>query len=74
MLSQHNLQVDLLPPGDLITGGQAARSSTPMIETTDLLIQLGHPSGVIQYSIGKPRHTTLSIFMEMKCLGCMSKQ
>lgn len=48
MLSQHTLQVDLLPPADLITatGQQAARSSTPVIETTDLLIHL-HPSGVI---------------------------
>lgn len=43
MLTQHNLQVDLLPLPDLIT----APRSTPMIETTDLLIQLGHPSGVI---------------------------
>lgn len=49
MLSQHNLQVDLLPQADLVTaaGREAARSSTPMIETTDLSIQLGHPSGVI---------------------------
>lgn len=50
MLSQHNLQVDLLPLPDLITATcrqAAARSSTPVIETTDLLIQLGHPSGVI---------------------------
>lgn len=48
-LSQHSLQVDLLPVPDLVTavGRQAARSSTPMIEMTDLLMQLGHPSGVI---------------------------
>lgn len=49
MLSKLNLQVDLIPLPDLITatGRQAAQSSTPVIETTDLLMQLGHPSGVI---------------------------
>lgn len=46
MLSQHNPQVDLLPLPDLITA-TAAWSSTPRIDTTDLLIHLGHPSGVI---------------------------
>ena len=49
------------------------RSSTRLIETTDLLIQL-HPSGVIQYPIGKPRYTALSILMEMKCLGSFLKR
>lgn len=47
-LTQHTLQVDPLPLADLITatGQQAAWSSTPVIETTDLLIHL-HPAGVI---------------------------
>lgn len=48
MLSQHSLQVDPLRAADLITaaGQQAAPSSTPVIETTDLLIHL-YPSEVI---------------------------
>lgn len=48
MLSQHSLQVDLLHLADLITaaGQHAAPSSTPVIETTDLLMHL-YPSEVI---------------------------
>lgn len=64
MLSQHNLQVDLLHRPDLITatGQQAAQCSTQMVETADLLIRLGKHSSLRGHLILDKETKTYSSF------------